>query len=123
YNNVLVIANTAPLNSFSGCVGFGGGNCSTFSYASNANTYNYNRQSGALTLTQSQFSADLSGPVTPANNQPGANGDFLGSISYNAPSTATPNTTSTFNFGADVPAAPTGVTATTCDPNSDAAAA
>ena len=123
YNNVLVVSNVAPLFMFVGCTGVN--QCHTFSYASTANTYTYN--SPNVNVTQGQFGADLSGPVTaptsPAGLQ-GATPDVLGTVSYDAPSTATPNTTSTFSFvgGIDAPAAPTAVSATTCDPNTDAAA-
>ncbi|MHB1504718.1 MAG: beta strand repeat-containing protein, partial [Acidimicrobiales bacterium] len=115
YSNYYVIGADPALSGFEACTSpTGTGTCWSFSYANSGDTFSYpspNSTSspyGTISLSASQFGADLSGPEASSSNdnQGAVTPDMLSSISYN------PGGVSSFTYGFDVPAAPTAVTAT-----------
>jgi hypothetical protein len=106
YNPLFVLIAIAPLHEFVGCATvFGGSPCNTFDYSSNANTYMYFQPT--VPASQTDFSNFVSGISTAPNL---VFGDGL-NVAYQPPTTATPNTTSSFTFLYDTPSTATGLKA------------
>jgi hypothetical protein len=108
FGYVVQEVNTAG-GTFEACSFQGSSTCWTFSYVApsgSTDTYAYDEPFPPVSLTQAQFVADLSGASPAFTTSPVVPGDILNITSYNS---AGP---STFDYSQDVPAAPTGVTAT-----------
>lgn len=110
YTDAIVASVNPTAGTFAATYG-GGTTQVTFTYNASGDSYMYDDP--AVAITEAQFASFLSGPVTSANNDGIAAvlGDEFSSITYN------PSGPSSFTYGGsstngDVPAAPTGLTAT-----------